>query len=319
LPGESRCRAADWDHGAVVDEVRSDTVVVARMHAAALTLRAAGLEVDAGQSAGDHLRRAVRWQHFSTGPVSELHRSLGRDIARGSLRLWAAAGGRPEALVPRSRRPDRATARTEIQLARVELSSRARRLCAALRDELSAEAAVLPRRAVSSFDARVRGEVLRVVAVLDEAVADRLTELGLPVQPPGWPEPPVAERLPARRRPGLENRLSTLVGAGFGVGVSVSVSRVVAELLPGSTPAIAAGCGLIGLCLTAWTVLARRLLAERAAAERWLLETAGNVRLALEERVLTRILAAEGCQRNPRRSGPSGGDTPNYPGKSRPR
>jgi threonine dehydratase len=73
---------------------------------------------------------------------------------------------------------------------------------------------------------------------------------------------------------------------------------------------VAVACGLLGLALTSWTVLARRLVAERAAAERWIVETVASLRVALEERVLTRMLAAE-CAR--------AGDTPNYRPLSRPR
>ena len=85
------------------DEVPSDAVALARMRAAARVLRDAGLEValeveaDGGaECAAAHLRRAVRWQTYSKGPVSDRHRSCARDVARGALRLWAAAGGVPE-------------------------------------------------------------------------------------------------------------------------------------------------------------------------------------------------------------------------------
>ena len=278
------------------------------MHAAAWVLREAGLEVDSGQSTGAHLRRAVYWHRFSTGPAPELHRSCGRDVARGSLRLWAAAGGVPEVPSPRPKRPDPARLRAQTQLARVQLSGQVRTMCAALREDLSAQAAGLRRRTVPSFGERVRREVLRVAADLDQAVADRLAELGLTESPGCSDCPPAGQRLPARRRPGLENRLSTLIGAGFGAGVSLSAGRIVADLRPEWAPAAAVGCGLLGLALTTWTVLARRLLAERAAAERWAHETAAGLRLVLEERVLTRILAAE-C----------GSDTPNYRQMSRPR
>ena len=77
-----------------------DDTVVARMAAAVDVAEAAGLEVDAVRLDRDdpaaHLPRAVRWQRYSLGrlgPVSELHRACGADIARGSLRLWSQACG----------------------------------------------------------------------------------------------------------------------------------------------------------------------------------------------------------------------------------
>ena len=266
------------------------------MQAAVDALRAAGFEVDAGQSRAAHLRRALHWYRYSNGPVPDLHRAYGRDVARGSLRLWAAAGGVPQGL---SGRPVRrgCGGRIDTRLVRVQLSGQARTLCAALRDDLASQAAVLPRRAVGAFGQRVHQQVVQVTAELDAAMVRRLDELGLAGEPPGCPQPAVVQRLPARRRPGLENRLSTLVGAGFGAGVSVSAARIVADLRPEWAPAAAVGCALLGLGLTSWTVLARRLLAERAAAERWSIEVSAGLRLLLEERVLARILAAE-CDRS---------------------
>ncbi|MEY8018503.1 hypothetical protein [Mycobacterium servetii] len=80
-----------------------DNTVVARMAAAVDVAEAAGLEVGpvsaegADADAAAHLPRAVRWQRYSLGPVSDLHRACGADIARGSLRLWSrACGSLPE-------------------------------------------------------------------------------------------------------------------------------------------------------------------------------------------------------------------------------
>ncbi|SPM29419.1 hypothetical protein [Mycobacterium terramassiliense] len=67
-----------------------DDTVLARM-AAAVDVAAAGLEPGADRTA--HLSRAVRWQRYGRGPVSELQRACAADIARGSLRLWSRAGG----------------------------------------------------------------------------------------------------------------------------------------------------------------------------------------------------------------------------------
>lgn len=69
-----------------------DDVVLARMSAAADVLSALGLVVEDD----DLLRQANKWQVYSRGPVSALHRECGVDVARGSLRLWSRSGGIPE-------------------------------------------------------------------------------------------------------------------------------------------------------------------------------------------------------------------------------
>lgn len=90
------------------DFLASDDAVLARMTAAAAVIEAAGLTLDgpdAGSAAGGgsvgggqtQLRRAIRWQRYSRGPVTAVHRACGTDIARGALRLWALAeDSRPE-------------------------------------------------------------------------------------------------------------------------------------------------------------------------------------------------------------------------------
>jgi len=74
-----------------------DHTVVARMAAAVDLAEAAGLDADdsgltdADRDLSAHLPRAVRWQRYSRASMSELHRTCGADIARGSLRLWSRA------------------------------------------------------------------------------------------------------------------------------------------------------------------------------------------------------------------------------------
>jgi hypothetical protein len=79
-----------------------DDTVVARMAAAVDLAEAAGLEVGPVFADRDdpaaHLPRAARWQRYSRGSVSDLHRACGADIARGSLRLWSqTCGSLPDA------------------------------------------------------------------------------------------------------------------------------------------------------------------------------------------------------------------------------
>ena len=294
LAGDSRCRGPDCHDDAVLEA--GDAEVIARMRTAVRVMRAAGVEapeVDENADASAHLRRAVLWQRYRSGPVSDLHRACGADIVRGSLRLWALAGGRT---VPAGRR--NIGRRRRSQLARVHLTAQARRLCAAARAQLAAEAANLPRRALGTFDDRVRREVRRIAADMDAAVAAELAECGLPADASdctlgGTPDLPLNDLLPPRRRAGLENRLTTLLGAAFGAGVSLTAGRVAAELRPDWMPVTGWCAGLLGLLVTTWTVTARRLLAERASAERRAAEALANLRPILEERALTRLLVAE--------------------------
>ncbi len=273
-----------------------DAAVLARMRAAADELRKAGVDVGPAPRSGDpadaHLARAVFWQHYSRGPgLPARHRACGADMARGSLRLWAAAGGAPTGL-PRSR-----SGRSDLALARVQLCAQTRRMCSHLRAELGQEAADLSLRGGAAFGARVRGRVTRAATELDEAVSRRIAGLGLPDCPAAPWDVPVEDCLPPRRRCALENRLSTALGAGLGAGVSISLARLANELRPSAAPTAVAVCVVLGVLLTCCVVLARRLLSERAAAERWVAEVVANLRPVMEERVLSRLASAESAAR----------------------
>ena len=82
-----RCLAVLSDDEQLSDLLSTDATVLAVMSAAVDVVEAVGVQVDRGDDAAAHLRRAVHWRHYSRGPVSALHRSCGADIARGSLRL----------------------------------------------------------------------------------------------------------------------------------------------------------------------------------------------------------------------------------------
>jgi hypothetical protein len=88
---------AELEALAVADErigefLSHDDTVVARMAAALDVAQACELE----DGPATHLQRAVRWQRYICGSVSDVHRACGADIARGSLRLWSRAGGSGE-------------------------------------------------------------------------------------------------------------------------------------------------------------------------------------------------------------------------------
>lgn len=86
-------RCADPGRRAMATFLSSDAVALARMESAVAVVQAAGLRVDMGGTRAGYLRAAVVWQRYARGPVSELHRACGTDIARGALRLLARASG----------------------------------------------------------------------------------------------------------------------------------------------------------------------------------------------------------------------------------
>ena len=188
--------------------------------------------------------------------------------------------------------------RSQTQQARVQLSYFARNRCASVRSELQEDAANLARRKLPEFEHYARGRIDEVVAEVDEGttthLADVAQSLDVAVDPPAPAELPKIEipppQLKSRR---LETRLMMLVGAGFGLGVALTLSRLLAGLAPGLTVAGAVACVVIGLALTVWVVRTRGLLRDRALLDRWAGEATSLLRSAVEQLVATRVLEAE--------------------------
>jgi predicted lipid-binding transport protein (Tim44 family) len=115
--------------------------------------------------------------------------------------------------------------------------------------------------------------------------------LSAPAPPPPPSRPEVSQPPLKSRR--LETQLMTILGAGFGLGVALAVTRLFAGLAPGLTIAGLVAGGLMGLLLTLWVVGIRALLHDRAVLDRWVTDVTAALRSAVEERVATRVLAAE--------------------------
>ena len=166
-----------------------------------------------------------------------------------------------------------------------------------MRSELQEDAAAMTRRRLPEFESYVRA---RVDEVIDEVevgttkhLTDMATELGL--TPPEVPPPPPAPVLasPPLKSRRLETRLMMVLGAGFGLGIALGVSRLFAGLAPGLTIAGMAVGGVIGLILMVWVVGMRGLLSDRAMLDRWVGVVIGLLQAVTEERVATRVVAAE--------------------------
>ncbi|BBX24467.1 hypothetical protein MTER_38780 [Mycolicibacter terrae] len=191
--------------------------------------------------------------------------------------------------------------RSRIAQARVQLAHFARKRCASVRGELAEDAAGMTRRRLPEFEAYVRDRLQEVVAEVDQGVAEHLAdvaqELGLsgdtaaaPSTPPAPQSEPGAPALASRR---LETQLMTLLGAGFGMGVALTLSRLFAHLAPGLTVAGAVLCVAVGVAVTVWVVHIRGLLRDRAVLDRWVGDAAAALRSALQEQVALRVVAAE--------------------------
>ncbi|UMB69231.1 hypothetical protein [Mycobacterium paraterrae] len=188
--------------------------------------------------------------------------------------------------------------RSQIQQARTQLSYFARNRCAAVRSELQENAAGLSRGKLAEFEGEATARLENVVTEVDDNITDQLAEmaqtLGLTVDPPApAPLPAVDLPSPPLKSRKLETRLMMLLGAGFGLGVALTLSRLLADLTPSLTIAGAVACAAIGLALTVWVVGMRGLLRDRSLLDRWAGEATALVQSSAEELVATRVLAAE--------------------------
>lgn len=199
---------------------------------------------------------------------------------------------------PKSRAGRALVLRSFIQQSRVRLAGQARAECAALRAELRREAAGVNRGGGPEFCSAARRRAAQAAAELDTTLTAVLTRLaggaGLPASAVSAGPPAALESyLPRFSRPELESRLSVLLGAGFGLGVTLTVGRSLADLAPAWAAAILACCLATGVVLTGWMVRTRTLLSERAALDRWATELTAALRTAMDDRLLTQMLAAE--------------------------
>jgi len=166
-------------------------------------------------------------------------------------------------------------------------------MCTAFRTDLRNEAAEVTRRGVDEFCSRVHRRAADIAVELDASLSDRLTRLADGLELVAPPCPPLESYLPRFYRPRLENRLSILLSAGFGLGAALTLGRLLADFAPSRAPTVIAGALVAGIALTVWVIRTRRLLAERAALDRWVTEVTAGLRTAVEERALIRLVAAE--------------------------
>lgn len=194
------------------------------------------------------------------------------------------------------------TLRGQIQQARIQLSHFARNRCASVRSELQEDAAGLSRRNMPTFEAHTRGRLTEVVAEVNEGtdahLADVAQVVGVATTLPAVGQLPTVDVPP----PPLKSRrhetwLLMLLGAGFGLGVALTLSRLLsglaARLNPALSVAAAVTCVVIGLAVTLLVINIRSLLHNRALLDRWAGDVTSSLRSVAEELVATRVLVAE--------------------------
>lgn len=211
-----------------------------------------------------------------------------RNLLRGNEARLAVLGGERDELARRRRLAASERGRrlrSEVQHTRLTLTQAARRRCADLRTELVGEAASMRRRDVRGFADHVRHRCGDVLAEIDGDIV-AYADQAAPPSPVGFADPPLRSRR-------LESRLTAVLGAGFGFGVALVVTRFAAGLAPGLAAAgLAAGVGL-GAATAVWVIRARALLHVRAVLHAWVADVCAAVRAAAEEKVAAGMLDAE--------------------------
>ena len=194
-------------------------------------------------------------------------------------------------LVRRRSAAERAAARRGVLVrVRLELLGQSRAMCAGLRTELRARLAHETR--LSDFTGYVGRRVAEVTADLDRALTRQLADVCGDVAPEHR-LPPVETGAPPPALGPEENRLTALLGAGFGLGAALALGRVSADLLNWSAQAATAGAAPAGMLLGFWVVRTRRLLAERATLDRWIVEVTAALRAATQDQVVAAVAAVD--------------------------
>jgi hypothetical protein len=244
--------------------------------------------------------RRNRLRAWETRLLREIaHYRAGGDGTDRRARVSALHATRDD-IVSRRRlsKTERAIAlRSQLQQARVQLGHFARNRCTSVRSELAEDAAQLTRLEIGTFESRVQARVREVVDEVEEGITHQLTdaatEVGLPVPPAAAPPPTPEIPAPPLKSRRQETQLMMILGAGFGLGVALVVTRLFAGLAPGMTVGGLAAGGVVGLVLTVWVVGIRGLLHDRGVLDRWISDAVNVLRSAVEERVATRVLVAE--------------------------
>ena len=193
------------------------------------------------------------------------------------------------------------TLRAGIAQARLHGAQVIRSRCAALRNELAEDIADMTRCREVDFPVTVYARLNAVAAHIEHDIAEQLADLARQLDLAGYlpgtqarsPLPALDPDKPVWASRRLETQLMTVLGAGFGLGVALTLSRFLTRLTPGPAAVAAVGGAVVALAAAGWVVRVRALLRDRAVLDHWVAEVTAGARSAVQEHAGMALLAAE--------------------------
>ncbi|MGW6724991.1 hypothetical protein ACWF9G_03715 [Nocardia sp. NPDC055029] len=190
-----------------------------------------------------------------------------------------------------------AAVRSQVQLARVDLSTEVGALVRALHTRSRAELDRCDRGELRAYPQRLQQAAGDLSAAVDTVIDDRVIETARRVgtAAPAARRRDPAPRLgpdPAPRHRGVEDHLMIALGASAGVGLGrlvVAPLSLVPTLDVASVPVTL----LLGAGAAYWVVRARAQLAERNHLAQWVAEALVNIKALLEQRVAAVLVDVE--------------------------
>ncbi|MFC4374042.1 hypothetical protein ACFO5K_07980 [Nocardia halotolerans] len=190
-----------------------------------------------------------------------------------------------------------AAVRSQVQLARVDLTTEVGSMVRALHTRSRAELDRCDRAELRAYPQRLQQAVGELSVVVDATIEQRVAETarrvgtGAPVVRRHDPAPGLGPD-PAPRHRGVEDHLMIALGASAGVGLGrliVAPLSLVPTLDVASVPVTL----LLGAGAAYWVVRARAQLAERNHMSQWVGEALINVKAQLEQRVAAVLVDVE--------------------------
>ncbi|MEV0682637.1 hypothetical protein AB0I35_02115 [Nocardia sp. NPDC050378] len=190
-----------------------------------------------------------------------------------------------------------AAVRSQVQLARVDLSTEVGAMVRALHMRSRAELDRCDRTELRAYPERLQQAAGELSAAVDAAIDERVLETARRVgtAAPAQRRYDAAPRVgpePTPRHRGVEDHLVIALGASAGVGLGrliVAPLSLVPTLDVASVPVAL----LLGAGAAAWVVRARGQLAERSHMSQWVSEALVNVKAQLEQRVAAVLVDVE--------------------------